>query len=70
MDFLISGGFLGGVVWGPLHGLPVTLKENFCVQGWNCGSHGSAVPEYVSNMPELNSAIAQRLLDAGAKSFC
>src|SRR5690606_22028922 len=52
-----------GENWGPLHGVPVTLKESFDVAGlpttWG-------EPAFRDNVPTSNSAVAQKLLDAGA----
>lgn len=52
-----------GEVWGPLHGLPMTIKESFDIQGapttWGIG-------EMRNNIGKTNAVATQRLLDAGA----
>jgi amidase len=49
-------------VWGPLHGVPMTIKESFDVAGmpttWG-------VPQYRDNYAKKNSLAADRLLKAG-----
>ena len=52
-----------GENWGPLHGVPVTLKESFDVAGLPT-TWGD--PGLRNNVPAKNSAVAQTLLDAGA----
>lgn len=51
---------------GPLHGLPMTVKESFDVAGlpttWGR-------PDLKSNVPAANARAVQRLLDAGAVIF-
>jgi amidase len=55
-----------GEVWGPLHGLPITIKEAFDVEGlpttWG-------VSAKVANYAERHAAAVQRLVDAGAVIF-
>jgi len=55
-----------GKTWGPLHGLPMTVKESFDFIGlpttWG-------KPELAQNIPNRNAAAVQRLLDAGAIIF-
>lgn len=52
-----------GESWGPLHGLPITVKESFDVAGlpttWG-------VSEYRNNIATGNAAAVDRLLAAGA----
>ena len=52
-----------GEVWGPLHGLPMTVKEAFDVTGlpttWGFEKHRH-------NRASANATAVQRLLDAGA----
>jgi amidase len=52
-----------GVVWGPLHGVPCTIKDHYEIAGvvTTCGS-----PDYADHVPERNAVVVQRLLDAGA----
>jgi amidase len=55
-----------GEVFGPLHGLPMTLKDNLEIIGMPT-TFGS--PLYAKNMPEENADVVQDLLDAGAVVF-
>jgi amidase len=52
-----------GEVWGPLHGLPMTVKESFDVPGlpttWG-------LEAFRDNVPARHAVAVQRLLDAGA----
>jgi amidase len=53
-------------VWGPLHGVPMTVKESYDVAGlpttWG-------VPTYKNNIASKNAVVVERLLDAGAVVF-
>jgi amidase len=55
-----------GVSWGPLHGLPMTVKESFDVPGlpttWG-------IEAFRGNVAERPATAVQRLLDAGAVIF-
>jgi amidase len=55
-----------GENWGPLHGLPVTIKDSFDLAGlpatWG-------VPELRDHRPATNAFAVQRYLDAGAIAF-
>jgi len=55
-----------GEIWGPLHGVPMTVKESFDVVGmpttWG-------VPEYKDNYPKKNAVVVERLCKAGAVIF-
>ena len=55
-----------GEVWGPLHGVPMTIKESYDVVGmpttWG-------VPEYKDNYPKANAVAVDRFLNAGAVLF-
>ena len=55
-----------GQVWGPLHGVPVTLKDSFDVKGMPT-TRGN--PIFKNNFPEENALIVDRLLNAGAVIF-
>ena len=50
-------------LWGPLHGVPITIKDSFDVAGmpstWG-------VPELRANYPARNALAVERLLNAGA----
>jgi amidase len=53
-------------VWGPLHGVPMTIKESYDVEGlpttWG-------VPAYAKNVATRNAIAVERLLGAGAVLF-
>jgi amidase len=55
-----------GEVWGPLHGVPMTIKESYDVAGlpttWG-------LPELRENTPESNALSVDRLLAAGVTLF-
>jgi len=55
-----------GQVWGPLHGLPMTIKESYDVVGmpttWG-------VPQYQNNYPQKNAIAVERFLNAGVVLF-
>jgi amidase len=55
-----------GEMWGPLHGVPMTVKESFDIVGmpstWG-------VPEYRDNYPKKNAVVVDRLCTAGAVIF-
>jgi amidase len=55
-----------GEIWGPLHGLPISVKESFDVIGlpttWG-------IPELKNNCPPANAVAVDRLLEAGAIIF-
>jgi len=55
-----------GEDWGPLHGLPVTIKDTLEVVGMPCTS---GAPELKNHMPERNADVVQSLIDAGAIVF-
>lgn len=55
-----------GEVWGPLHGVPMTIKESYNVVGmpttWG-------VPEHKDNYPTENAITVDRFLNAGVVLF-
>jgi len=55
-----------GEVWGPLHGVPMTIKESYDVVGmpttWG-------VPALKSNYPKKNAVVVDRMLAAGVVLF-
>lgn len=55
-----------GEVWGPLHGVPLTIKDSYEVVGMTtvCGA-----PWLKNHRPETNAVAVQRLVDAGAVIF-
>jgi amidase len=55
-----------GENWGPLHGLPMTVKDVFEVVGMTATSGDPKLKNY---MPESNAIPVQRLIDAGAVIF-
>lgn len=50
-------------VWGPLHGVPVTVKDAFETKGLRTTSSYPPLSDYV---PERDAAVVARLRDAGA----
>ncbi|MEE9281260.1 MAG: amidase [Myxococcota bacterium] len=56
----------GGELWGPLHGLPMTIKELFETEGfrWTAGD-----PQFADRLAQVNAPAVQRLVDAGAVIF-
>ena len=54
-----------GESWGPLHGLPITVKDCFETAGLRttCGA-----PQLADHVPERNAIAVERLLAAGAVS--
>ncbi len=55
-----------GESWGPLHGLPITLKDTLETEGLRTTA---GFPPLASHVPATNAVVAQRLLDAGAVIF-
>ena len=53
----------GGEVWGPLHGVPMTVKEVF---DWVGTPSTWGWPELADYRPDQNAVAVDRLLDAGA----
>jgi len=55
-----------GELWGPLHGLPITIKDSYEVVGMpaTCG-----IPDLASHLPKTNASAVQRLIDAGCVVF-
>ncbi|MBC8463758.1 MAG: amidase, partial [Deltaproteobacteria bacterium] len=55
-----------GEVWGPLHGVPMTIKDSYDVTGmpstWG-------IPQHKSNYPQQNAIVVDRFLKAGAVLF-
>ncbi len=52
-----------GENWGPLHGLPITIKDTFEVAGMPCTA---GIPLLKEHIPGQNADVVQSLLDAGA----
>lgn len=55
-----------GENWGPLHGVPMTIKDTYEVVGMPCTS---GAPELAEYRPATNADAVDRLLDAGAVIF-
>lgn len=55
-----------GEIWGPLHGLPMTIKDNIEVEGMTT-SYGD--PYFNERRTAKNADVVQSLLDAGAIIF-
>ena len=55
-----------GQSWGPLHGLPMTVKDVFEVAGMPATSGDPKLKNYI---PQQNAIAVQRLIDAGAIIF-
>ena len=52
-----------GETWGPLHGVPITLKDNFETQGLRSTAGD---PSFSKNIPGQDAVVASRLRQAGA----
>jgi amidase len=52
----------GGISWGPLHGVPFTVKDTFATKGLRTTAGSVRLKDYV---PEQNAAVVERLLNAG-----
>ncbi|MDZ4297922.1 MAG: amidase [Moraxellaceae bacterium] len=55
-----------GQSWGPLHGLPITIKDTYEVPNMPCAA---GTPEYQNHIPMQSAHAVQKLLDAGAIVF-
>ncbi len=55
-----------GENWGPLHGLPITIKDNLEVVGMTCSAGAS---DLKGHQPKRNADLVQSLLNAGAIIF-
>lgn len=55
-----------GERWGPLHGLPMTIKDTWEVPGMPCTA---GAPQYRDHRPQRPAAVVQRLQQAGAIIF-
>ena len=55
-----------GESWGPLHGVPITIKDAFCTEGLLTAG---GMPACKDNVPTANAVAVQRYIDAGAIVF-
>ncbi len=55
-----------GEDWGPLHGVPMTIKDAWCTEGLTTVG---GIPERREFVPASNAVAVQRLIDAGAVVF-
>ena len=55
-----------GIDWGPLHGVPMTIKDGWCTAGLRTVG---GIPECSDYVPQRNAVSVQRLVDAGAVVF-
>ena len=55
-----------GKCWGPLHGVPMTIKESY---DWIGTPTTWGVPDLKDNVAKTNSVVVDRLLAAGANLF-
>ena len=52
-----------GQDWGPLHGLPVTIKDAYLTEGIVTAN---GIPALKGNIPDRNADVVQKYVDAGA----
>lgn len=52
-----------GEIWGPLHGVPVTIKDNFATKGMKTTSSLTELADYV---PKYDATVVDRVRKAGA----
>lgn len=55
-----------GENWGPLHGVPMTIKDALCTEGIVTVG---GIPECKDHVPKANAIAVQRYIDAGAIIF-
>ena len=61
-----------GESWGRLHGVPMTVKENFAIKGvqTTCGNMRYAVlSDGGAYKPDINATVVDRVLSEGAVIF-
>jgi amidase len=61
---LADAALANGESWGPLHGLPMTVKEAYDLAG-SPSTHG--IPAWRDNIAQSDSAVVARLKAAGAE---
>jgi amidase len=52
-----------GEVWGPFHGVPITIKDTYEVQGVRSTA---GAPQYADHIPERDATVVTRMRAAGA----
>ena len=52
-----------GEIWGPLHGVPVTIKDHYATKGMKTTS---SLPELVDYVPKYDATVVDRIRKAGA----
>eukprot|EP01118_Nematostelium_gracile_P009869 TRINITY_DN3342_c0_g1_i4.p1 TRINITY_DN3342_c0_g1~~TRINITY_DN3342_c0_g1_i4.p1 ORF type:complete len:496 (+),score=91.73 TRINITY_DN3342_c0_g1_i4:61-1548(+) len=52
-----------GINWGPLHGVPFTVKDSLSTKGIRTTSNHKPLTNYI---PEKNAVLVERMLNAGA----
>jgi amidase len=52
-----------GVLWGPLHGVPITIKDNLATKGIKTTS---SMKEAANFVPDFDATVVERLKKAGA----
>lgn len=55
-----------GEIWGPLHGVPMTIKESY---DWEGTPTTWGVPDLKDNIAKTNSVVVERMLAAGVVLF-
>jgi amidase len=53
----------GGELWGPLHGVPITIKDNYATAGMKTTT---SYPPHADHVPDFDATVVSRLKDAGA----
>ncbi len=52
-----------GTIWGPLHGVPVTIKDNYATRGLKTTN---SLPDLADHVPKYDATMVKRLREAGA----
>jgi amidase len=52
-----------GIVWGPLHGVPVTIKDNYATMGIRSTNSD---PKHADFIPDFDATVVERMKNAGA----
>lgn len=55
--------FKRGEIWGPLHGVPVTIKDNYATAGLKTTS---SIPSLADYVPKSDATVVRRIKKAGA----